>query len=208
MDKIDVLYYINLDYRIDRKIDFLDWVEESGFPGEKIKRIQAVATPKRGHIGCLLSHIKTLETFLSSGRDICLVFEDDYIPLDIKTFWGNFDKLFSSNKVFDIVLCSYNELKSEKTDVDFLQKVCHSYTSSGYLITKAFAPRLLENFKEAVINVIRIEEDTRQKCNEFCLDVHWTKLMPNSEWFTFYPKIGIQRDSFSDIDMVFTNRTV
>jgi len=208
MDKIDVLYYINLDYRTDRKLEFLDWVEESGFPEERIQRIQAVATPGRGHIGCLLSHIKTLETFLASEKKICLVFEDDYIPVDIKTFWVNFSKLFSSNKNFDIVLCSYNLLKSEPTEIDFLKKVSHSYTSSGYLITRSFAPRLIENFKEAVQNILRIEENTRQKCNEFCLDVHWANLMPTSEWFTFYPKIGHQRESFSDIDMVYANRGV
>jgi hypothetical protein len=206
MDKVDVLYYINLDYRTDRRLEFLDWIEESGFPENKVERIQAVATPLRGHIGCLLSHIKTLETFLASGKEICLVFEDDYKPVDLKTFWGNFDKLFSCNKKFDIVLCSYNVLKSENTEVDFLHRVSHSYTSSGYLITRTFAPRLLENFKEAVQNILNIEMVTKQKCNEFCLDVHWAKLMPTSEWFCFYPKIGIQRESFSDIDNVYVNR--
>jgi len=205
MEKIDILYYINLDYRNDRKLEFLDWIEESGFPEQKVERVQAVHTPGRGHIGCLISHIKTLETFIASGKKNCLIFEDDFIPIEINTFWMNFVKLFESRKKFDIVLCSYNLLKSEETDVDFLHKVFHSYTSSGYLITSEFAPKLLENFKEAIQNIIRIEEVTKHKCNEFCLDVHWAKLMPNSEWFTFYPKIGKQRESFSDIDNVYTN---
>lgn len=207
MDKIDALYYINLEYRIDRKMDFLTWVEESRFPEEKIVRIDAVHTPHRGHIGCLLSHIKALETFIESSKSMCLVFEDDYVPLDIGGYWKNFEKLFESKKNFDLVMCSYNELKSEETDVPFLQKVNQSYTSSGYLITREFAPKLLDNFKEATVNVIKIEEETRKKCNEYCLDVHWTKLMAVSNWYCFYPKIGIQRESFSDIEFVYTNRT-
>ena len=206
MDKIDVLYYINLEYRIDRKMNFLTWVEDSGFPEDKISRIDAIYTPRRGHLGCLLSHISTLETFIASGKSMCLVFEDDYIPLDVNTFWKNFETLFESKKNFDLVMCSYNELKSEETDVPFLQKVSQSYTSSGYLITRDFAPRLLDNFKEATINLMRIEEETRKKCNEFCLDVHWSKLMVVSNWYCFYPKIGKQNESFSDIEMVYTNQ--
>ena len=205
MDKIDILYYINLDYRVDRKQEFLEWIEASGFPESRVERISAVHTPGRGHIGCLLSHIKTLETFLSSGKNLCLVYEDDYMPLDTPSYWDNFKKLFNSHTKFDLVQVSYNVLQSEKTDIDFLQKVSQSYTSSGYLIPKEFAPKLLENFKEAVQKCLEEEEITRTKSNQYCLDVHWSKLMCKSEWFCFYPRIGVQRDTFSDVQGHYTS---
>ena len=204
MDKIDIIYYINLDYRVDRKQEFLEWIEESGVPESKIQRIPGVHTPGRGHIGCLLSHIKTLETFLNSGKELCIVFEDDYIPLNNTSYWANFEKLFNSKKEFDIIILSYNSLKSEKTDVDFLQKVSQSYTSSGYLLTKEFAPRLLENFQEAVQKCLQEEEVTRKKSSKYCLDVYWSQLMQDSNWLCFYPRIGIQRDTFSDVQGTYT----
>jgi len=205
MDKIDIVYYINLDYRADRKLEFLEWIEKSGFPENRIERIPAFHTPGRGHIGCLLSHIKALVTFLNSGKNLCLIFEDDYMPLDIPSYWANFQKLFDSKKEFDLVQVSYNELKSESTDVEFLQKVSQSYTSSGYLITKDFAPKLLANFKEAVQQCVQEEEIIQTKCNQYCLDTYWSKLMPHSKWFCFYPRIGVQRDSLSDVQDHYTS---
>ncbi len=199
MDTIDHVYYINLDYRSDRRLQFEDWIEESGFPTEKVTRISATSVPGRGHIGCLLSHIKTLEEFLKSDHHNCLVLEDDYVPLELKTFWNNFETLEKSKIDYDLIMCAYNVLKYDEGPVDFLKKVNSSFTSSGYLITKAFAPTLLNNFKEAVQKCIEQENITKQKANEYCLDNYWQNLMPISKWYCFYPRIGIQRESYSDI---------
>jgi GR25 family glycosyltransferase involved in LPS biosynthesis len=199
MDKVDALYYINLDYRTDRKLEFLNWVEESGFPEEKINRIQAIPTPGRGHIGAYLSHIKTLETFLASPHNTCIIFEDDYQPLHISTFWSDINRLFESRTPYDIVMCSYNVLESNPTDVSFLHKVSHSYTASSYILTREFAKILKEHWERGVKLLIEEEERTRQQCEEYKLDVYWMKLMPISKWYCFYPRLGIQRASFSDI---------
>jgi hypothetical protein len=201
MDKIDVLYYINLDYRTDRKLEFLDWVEESGFPEEKVERIQAVATPGRGHVGCCLSHIKTLQNFLDSSHKTCVIFEDDYQPLKVESFWSDVGRIFDSGKIYDIVMLSYNELKSEETDVPFLHKVSHSFTASGFIITREFAKVLKEFWEGGVRLLLQEEEITKRKCDKYMNDVHWMELMPVSKWFCFYPRLGIQRPSFSDLQM-------
>jgi GR25 family glycosyltransferase involved in LPS biosynthesis len=160
MDKIDMLYYINLDYRVDRKLEFLDWVEQSGFPEEKVERIQAVATPGRGHVGCLLSHIKVIDTFLASSHKVCMLFEDDYQPLKVGEFWSDIRRIFDSSVDFDIVMLSYNELKSEETEVPFLHKVNHSFTASGLLITREFAKILNDFWKKDAILLLKEEEET------------------------------------------------
>jgi glycosyl transferase family 25 len=205
MDKIDAVYYINLDYRTDRKQEFLEWIHESGFPESKIHRIQAVHTPGRGHIGCLLSHIKTLEIFLESSVSNCIIFEDDYMPLQVEGFWNHFSELFSSGKEFDLVMCSYNVLKSDETDVPFLRKVHESFTTSGYLITRNLAKVLMEHWKETVRLALEEEERTRMKTHTYTADVSWQKLMPHYKWYCFYPRIGIQRASFSDLQGHYTN---
>ena len=169
MDKIDILYYINLDYRTDRKLEFLDWVEETVFPEGKIERIQAVATPERGRVGCCLSHIKTLQTFLDSPHKSCIIFEDDYQPLKRETFWSDISRIFDSGIDYDIVMLSYNELKSEETEVSFLRKVPHSFTASGFIITREFAKVLKEFWEGGVKLLLQEEEITKRKCNKYII---------------------------------------
>jgi GR25 family glycosyltransferase involved in LPS biosynthesis len=205
MDKIDVLYYINLDYRTDRKVEFLEWVEESGFPEEKIHRIQAIATPGKGHIGCCKSHIKTLETFLASSHTTCIIFEDDFQPLTLTTFWSDIERLFNSHKSYDIVVCSYNELLSEETDIPFLRKVNHSFTASGYILTREFAKVLKEHWEKGIQLLLEEETMTHTKCNRYMNDVYWMELMPTANWYCFYPRLGVQRGSFSDLQMQYTD---
>jgi GR25 family glycosyltransferase involved in LPS biosynthesis len=204
MDKVDVLYYINLDYRTDRKLEFLDWVEESGFPENKIERIQAVATPGRGHVGCCLSHIKTLQSFLDSSYKNCIIFEDDYQPLNVDTFWSDVKRIFDSCIDYDIVMLSYNELKSEETEIPFLRKVNYSFTASGFIITREFAKVLKEFWEKGIRLLLQEEEVTKMKCDKYMNDVYWMELMPFSKWYCFYPRLGIQRPSFSDLQLQYT----
>jgi hypothetical protein len=199
MNTIDHLYYINLDYRTDRRIQMEEWLEESGFPSEKVTRMSAVHSPGIGHVGCGLSHILTLDKFLESGRANCLILEDDYIPIDVSTFWDNFKNLQELHAPYDIMMCSYNMLESEPTNIPWIHKVHKSYTTSGYLVTRDFAPKLRANFMEAITNAVEEEKRTGLKTDKYCIDVYWQQLMPISKWYCFYPRIGKQSDGFSDI---------
>ncbi len=199
MNFIDQIYYINLDYRTDRRLQMEDWLDESGVPSEKVTRISAVHTPGRGHIGVGLSHIKALDEFLNSNHTVCAIFEDDYMPLRVSDFWKTVERIFTDKIAFDILACAYNELKSDPGPTDYLRKVNFSFTASGYILTREFAGKLRDNFIEAVTNIVNEEEQTRQKSNQYCIDVYWQKLMPVSKWYCFYPRIGKQRDGYSDI---------
>lgn len=205
MDKIDQVYYINLDYRTDRKIQFEDWLTESGYPETKITRIPAIHVPYRGHVGATLSHIKTLETFLNSQHKYCCIFEDDYEPVDAKSFWSSIHQVFDSKIEFDILLLSYNLLESTETEWQFLHRVSKSFTASGYVIGRSFASILLDNMKEAVQKCIEFETIHKIKANDYCLDVYWMKLMPIYKWYCIYPRLGKQRASYSDIENLYAN---
>jgi GR25 family glycosyltransferase involved in LPS biosynthesis len=204
MNTIDHVYYINLDYRHDRRMQMEDWLEESKFPMENVTRISGVHIPGAGHIGCLLSHINSLKMFLESTHSRCLILEDDYTPIDLPTFWSNFERLRSSGIEYDLVMCAYNKLQSEPTEVEWLHRVHFSFTSSGYLITRSFAQILIQNFIDAVKKITEYEEQHKTRANDFCLDVYWQKLMPISKWYCFYPRIGKQSNSYSDIQNEYT----
>lgn len=205
MNSIDQVYYINLDYRNDRRLQFEDWLSESGFPEEKCSRISAIYTPGRGHVGATLSHIKTLETFLASPHKLCCIFEDDYQPVDSQSFWKSIQTVFDTNIPFDVLLLSYNVLESADTEWPFLKRVRRTFTASGYVIGREFAAILLQNMREAYQLCMQYEENFKTKANEYCLDVYWMKLMPDYKWYCIYPRIGVQRASYSDIEHVYAN---
>jgi GR25 family glycosyltransferase involved in LPS biosynthesis len=171
---------------------------------EKVTRISAVSTPNNGVLGCALSHVKTLEIFLSSNNNNSLILEDDYVPVEITTFWENFKKIKEYTIDYDIIMGSYNNLEYEDTHLPFLKKVMKSLTTSSYLITRDFAPKLIENLKEGITKKIEMEKISRKKEDDYSLDVYWQKLMPTSKWYCFYPRIGKQSASFSDIQGHYT----
>jgi len=203
MNHIDVIYYINLEHRKDRNDEFLECMKDLGVPSEKLQRINAIYDTNLGILGCVKSHILTLETFIASDAKTCIVFEDDFLYKNKETFWQDISNVFDTKLNFDVVQLSYNhnflpELFCVLTDTDypFLKKAHKTITSSSYIITKEFAPKLLENFKESSIP---LSEQGHKDNNTYFLDVYWHKLQEISNWYVTYPSIGIQRGSYSDI---------
>ena len=73
-----MIYYINLDHREDRKQQFLDQMNKVGINQNKIIRIPAIYKKSQGNVGCSMSHVKAMETFIKSNYENCIIFEDDF----------------------------------------------------------------------------------------------------------------------------------
>jgi hypothetical protein len=207
MEKIDSILIINIEHRTDRLGRCMNWLHESGVPEEKIHRVDALYTPGRGHIGCMASHIRALETFLQSGNQIGLILEDDFEPFDIPSFWSNYAKLFASGLTFDAVCASYNAEKVEDapTEAPFLRRLRDTMTASAYLITHDYAKVIHRCFLEAFYLTQFEESYTQRKTHQYMHDVYWHNLMKTDRWYCFYPRIGYQVESFSDIQGHVTN---
>ena len=203
MEYIDVIYYINLDHRSDRKEEMLNVLTELDVPQDKIHRIPAVYVKYFGALGCTKSHILTLETFINSNSNTALIIEDDFQYKDKNAFWSNIKAAFDTKINFDIIQLAYNSsqyanivvYKAHNTEYNFLKKAEVTITASGYIITKAFALTLLNNLKECA----SLQESVGHQTHEYSLDIYWNKLKPISNWYVIYPPIGFQRDSYSDI---------
>lgn len=194
---IDRIYYINLDKREDRKEHIINMLTNCNLI-DITERIPATYN-ELGHLGCSLSHIKTIEKFIDSGLDTCLIMEDDLFIKDTESFVSRIQKLFDNNIDFDIVQVSGNHFKLEVCEQRWLRRVYDSQTTSGYIITKKFAPILLENFKAS-------SELLKQGKNHFyCLDIYWKKLQPISKWYCFYRALAHQMKSYSDIEKRITS---
>ena len=196
---VDIIYYINLDHREDRKKELNQWISDSKYDG-KIERISAIYNESKGYIGCTMSHIKALETFIESEYETCIIYEDDYQPINVENYWGNINKI-TKNIKFDAILLSYNDynLEISESGYGFMKKVTFTYTASGYMIQKPFARILLETFKECLFLCLEEEKSTNHNTERYCIDVYWMKLMKMYNFYCFYPRIGKQRESYSDI---------
>lgn len=205
MERFTPIYYINLNHRTDRRAQFEDWISYSGFPLEKVERIEAVWSQDRPHLACGLSHIKAVETFIASNQPYGFIFEDDYLPIEIPTFWDTIQKVLDSGVKFDVFLGSYNQLESSDTEYPFLKRVHSSMTASCYLVTREYAPILHQCLIDGFKLAIQEEEVTKVKTDQYMNDVYWKKLMQQDAWLCYYPRLGTQRPSFSDLQRHFTD---
>ena len=205
MDLIDAVYFINLDHRTDRLQEFQQEIKQLGLPDEKIHRISAVHTPEIGVLGCALSHIKVIDTFLESSQKSCLVFEDDFMfTTDINYCKFLFKHLFETKRPFDVVMLAGKIMKEQPTDSPFVSKVLDAQTTSAYLLTREFAPVLRQNLLEGALHLEEWFLQHKEKKHEYCLDIYWKQLQPTSQWFVFHPKMGLQREGYSDIEQKVT----
>lgn len=196
--KIDVFYYINLDHRTDRNEKMIHQLRD--YQISNVERIPAVNMPKKGYVGCSLSHVKTIEKFLASDHNICVILEDDFQftqpPTKCRELLDNF---FNTDIEWDCVMWSSNTKLSQPYN-SFLDKCIRSFTTAGYMINRKFANILLQNMKEGVELLIR--QDIQHM---YALDVYWMKLQPVTNWFIFNPKLGKQAAGYSDIERKYVN---
>jgi hypothetical protein len=106
--------------------------------------------------------------------------------------------VFEEKVPFDVVMLAGNLFQTQKTQWPFLEKVLDGQTASGFLITKAFAPKLVQALQESTTFLKEWHKHTGEKKHEFCNDIYWKKLQPQSNWFVLHPKTGLQRESYSD----------
>jgi NADH:ubiquinone oxidoreductase subunit 3 (subunit A) len=221
-EHVDIMYYINLDHREDRRKEFLGEMERMGVPSHKIVRVPAINKPKQGDWGCSLSHIKAMQMFQESSYTNCIVFEDDYMfTEDLGTINTAFQTFFQekipygcgihayseerrrSSVEYDVCMLSCSVIQSEEIpNTKTVLKLLEGQTTSGYMVSKTYCPTLLANYQEGAT---LIENSYKEKGkgveiqHAYCVDQYWKRLQPAGNWYVFNPKLGKQRDSFSDI---------
>jgi GR25 family glycosyltransferase involved in LPS biosynthesis len=203
LNNFDILYYINLEHRKDRLEHINNVLLNTNIDKNKINRISGIYNSNLGHLGCAKSHLLVLETFLKTPDNIknCIILEDDFIFTQSQDIITNLLNEFYNNiQNYDILMLSCNIQRESPTEYPFITKVLDGQTTSGYIVTKNFAPRLIINFKESIQNL-----ENNGKKNIFSIDIYMKRLQPSSNWYCLKPKIGQQIPSFSDIEQRFTS---
>jgi hypothetical protein len=203
------IYYINLDHRIDRREEFLGEMRKLQIPDSQIVRIPGIYVKEFGILGCGLSHKKALETFYESGEPYCYIFEDDFqLTLDVNYTKFLLEYPFAKKIPFDLIMLAGNIKNEQTTDDYFLRRVYDGQTASAFLITREFAPKLIQALSESTKLLEEWWLTYKEKKHEYCNDIYWKKLQPESKWFIFHPKLGIQRKSYSDNELRITDYKV
>jgi len=201
MNSVDVIFYINLASRVDRKTHFLEQIGALTDDMSKVIRIEAIYDPM-GAVGCTKSHIKALETFMENPAwKTCMVFEDDFTFYDSSKTSNNslLHKFFTNFTDWDMLLLSSNQKsKPTHTEVLGIEKVISSQTTSGYLTHKGVAQRIIDNFKEGA--ELLANSGNKQM---YALDIFWEKL--GLVRYAFLPNMGYQYACVSDIEQKFVD---
>lgn len=198
MEHIDVIFYINLEHRTDRRAHIEKQLGYICDDPTKIVRIDGIKrTP--GILGCTLSHMKAYVTFLANPAwKTCLIFEDDF-TFHVQDREANNARLRKVCEYFpnwDVIQFSFNPMNflGKVTDLPDVIKVISAQTASGYCITRDFAYKLYDNLSMAA----KLLEE--YGAHGFCSnDISWKVLQPEANWFTLIPVLGYQIESYSDI---------
>lgn len=199
MEHIDAIFYINLNSRPDRKEHFLHEMSHICPDLTKIHRIPAIPDPI-GSIGCSKSHILAVETFLANPDwNTCIIFEDDFTCYNHDISYNNqiLTTCIQEFPQWDCIMLSISKWnkKLTNTHIPNVKKVIEGQTASGYLITRHFAPILLDTLKEGRDKLIETKNIPL-----YANDQYWKKLQPLHNWYVPVPTLGYQYGNFSDIE--------
>ena len=109
------------------------------------------------------------------------------------------NQLFESDIKFDVCMLSYNLISSSEIENNsFLHKVLDAHTSSGYIICEHYYDTLISILESSTLMLERTNEHWN-----YAIDMIWKLLQKKDNWICFYPRIGYQRASYSDIGCEF-----
>jgi GR25 family glycosyltransferase involved in LPS biosynthesis len=194
--KIDKIFYINLEQRIDRRQAIEVELGNHGFVD--YERFPAIYHPTIGGVGCGRSHVGVLRLAKERGHQRIMILEDDFMFTESAEFTKN-SLLKVENLDFDVCLISYHLLDSDACEHDSLIKIRKAQTTSGYIVNQHYYDRLIQVFEKAAQ---RFEETNHHWL--YAIDIAWNILQDMDTWYGFSPRLGKQRPSHSDCSNTFS----
>ena len=193
MDKIDRIFYINLSHRKDRYEQINSEFNKMNFDSSKIERFEAVYIPQLPCLGCTKSHLNVIKLARERNYKNIMIFEDDFqFIVEEDIFKNNIKSFFDKNLDFKAVMFSYlYDSKNIYDDLLSTSNTCR--TASGYIVNSKYFDELILCLQYGSIML----EKTGEHWN-YINDQIW-KTIQGDKWFIFNKRMGIQRESYSDL---------
>lgn len=192
-------FYINLEFRTDRKIHV---EEQLKIIGIEANRFNAIKLPN-GALGCSMSHLKCLEIAKENNWDHILIVEDDIKFLNPELFKEQINKFLNLHSDWDVVLIAGNNVPPHEIIDDTCVKVAQCQTTTGYIVKSHYYNTLIDNIRNGITNLIK---EPRQHVL-YAIDKFWFKLQQKDNWYLITPLTVTQREDYSDIEKRPTNYT-
>lgn len=189
---IKYAYYINLEYRTDRKYHIEQELEKMGIKAERFNAIKM----NNGAIGCSMSHLKVLQNAEKNKLSHVLVLEDDIRFVDPLVFKRSFKKCMTKLPKWDVILFAGNNLPPYVPIGDYCIKVGTCQTTTGYLVNGHYISTLIENIKTGISYLLKYPNNK----TFFAIDRFWFHLQQRDNWFLVVPPVVTQRVDYSDIE--------
>jgi hypothetical protein len=188
---IDTIYILNLEERVDRYYDTLLALCAVKAPLDRVYHYKAVKDGTPAYMGATKNHVDVMEHFCASGKERCLILEDDFVFVDnTELVWSTLPNLW--NLSYDILFFALSKTGPRDPETDLLVRTTQACTtSSGYMLQKETAPKVLATAREG----LELMKSTGNQ-HDYCIDRYWTKL-PNL--VCLRPKLGFQRPSYSNL---------
>jgi len=185
MNGIDIIYWINLEYSVDRYNNMMKILEL--FPVQNIRinaidgkniniynRFSANVFDKtNSEYACLLSHLITIKQFSESEYDTCLILEDD-VNLEFVKYWNASikDIISKAPKDWEILMLTYITDTPLKSDYTYNNNNVYIFSTAAYILNKKAAIKFI---KEIYIdNKFTLGSDKIHTADEFLFDTFIT----------------------------------
>ena len=204
-DKIH-LKVLNLRHREDRRRECIRELSQLGINAGDEVFYEAKSVPTLGALGCALSHAKALADFLYfEEKPFALILEDDFSIRDAPTFIKTVNAFCAQDYLWDVFLLGHNAaVPIEPTHFENACRVVNAQTTSGYLVGRPYAIRLIEYFFRSAELLRRYQylPDPNKTITKslFSCDILWKELQIKDRFVVPLPSLIVQRASYSDVE--------
>lgn len=194
---IDHIFYINLEYRTDRKEEVEKELNDFGLSFERFNAIKK----DYGPTGCLLSHLEVLKLARERNYKNVLIFEDDFTFLVSKEeFETQIKNFFALDLPYDVLFLSYGLIQSLPLENNVVNKALECQTASGYIVHQRYYDKLIEIFEKSA----PLLDSTRMHWI-YINDQIWKQYQVEDQYLYFIKRIGRQRPSYSDLSNAYVD---
>lgn len=181
-------FFINLNRRIDRRLQF---ETEASRMGIEVERFPAIVH-KVPALGCTMSHLAVLKLARARGYDRVCIFEDDFQFTVSNEEYRAVIRAIPDN--FDVVMLGWYINESVPYNSVF-GKVISATTASAYIVNHKFYDTIIATLETAVSLFHANPYDISTYIN----DQYWIRIQPSANWLYSLKRIGHQRPGFSDL---------
>lgn len=205
---LDSIYVriINAEHREDRRLECMSELRQLGVTIPDDIFFKAKFIENLGARGCALSHAMALSEFLfRDEKPFALILEDDFSVRSPEALISTLVTITGMKKSWDVFLLGYNQaVPIDVTPIAGTLRVINAQTTSGYLVHRSYAPRLIESFfrsAELLGTFSSLPSPNKELArHQFCLDMLWKELQIKDRFWAAFPSTIYQRKSYSDIE--------